>query len=163
MMTCKTPALPPKKQDSCNDLVGVALVSVFPGDATPLTLVLFVGIVQDSFKRAGILYSEDNFGGGLGPNSVILTIEVTDKRPALQCLSSLVRACKLQGVAEIAWFDEAEQVWRSVAGNSPYNFHELVGQLDQDAMKAAMAERARAVERCKTELHSRTEGHGNRA
>jgi hypothetical protein len=91
-------------------LGGAEAVAFPPGNWTGTAIL--ERALSHALRGAGLLAGDGSAAGDLFRNAFLL-FPVTTPLPALRVVIAELKATKLSGLAEVGWFDPAEEIWRT--------------------------------------------------
>ncbi len=97
--------------------VGLAFISPHPGDSSWLSARVARGVVQAALADAGL--SAGEFSVLFGQFFALATAEVSDAKAGARAVHKMVSRMGLLDHCEVAWFDVAEDYWRTAHPQNP--------------------------------------------
>ncbi len=140
------------------DKIGiVAWAPTPPGIGLSLfTVLLFRSIFEAGLRNAGLKLEREDIGFVHGPEFVAVTFEVQDRRGGLRVLHDTARDFGLLAYCEIAFFDGAENYWRTVYPQPAAPFARFLTPEKFQASEELVHEEISWTETVLAELKSRT-------
>src|SRR5664279_207743 len=94
------------------DLVGVALFPLSPLYGNPVAAALFHRDLEARLRAVSVDPADN--AGMFGLDFIVWTMWTEDRNPGLRAVERVIKGMGLWEVCEIAYFDKAEDYWRTI-------------------------------------------------